>query len=107
MIAYSFCDKKNCIYGNYVIYWRKLQRVGKEYEKTQVKPHGEFCRLNNGLQANIGSVIFVCLSLGAAVLQGIADIQMHKFRKNRTAPFIRTGLWKYSRHPNYLGELLM
>ena len=32
---------------------------------------------------------------------------MHKFRKNRTAPFIRIGLWKYSRHPNYLGEILM
>ena len=32
---------------------------------------------------------------------------MHKFRKNRTGNFIRTGLWKYSRHPNYLGEILM
>ena len=32
---------------------------------------------------------------------------MHKFRKNRNAPFIRIGLWKYSRHPNYLGEILM
>lgn len=32
---------------------------------------------------------------------------MHKFRKNRPAPFIRTGLWKHSRHPNYLGEILM
>jgi len=30
-----------------------------------------------------------------------------KYRKNRTTPFIRTGLWKYSRHPNYLGEILM
>ena len=36
-----------------------------------------------------------------------ADIQMHKYRKNRTTPFIRVGLWKYSRHPNYLGEILM
>ena len=41
------------------------------------------------------------------MMQGIADIQMHKYRKNRTTPFIRVGLWKYSRHPNYLGEILM
>lgn len=61
----------------------------------------------NGVTANVGSVIFLCVSLGAATMQGIADIQMHKFRKNRTAPFIRIGLWKYSRHPNYLGEILM
>jgi steroid 5-alpha reductase family enzyme len=40
-------------------------------------------------------------------MQGIADIQMHKFRKNRNGSFIRVGLWKYSRHPNYLGEILM
>lgn len=60
-----------------------------------------------GLSANIVSVLFLCVSLGAATMQGIADIQMHKFRKNRTTPFIRAGLWKYSRHPNYLGEILM
>lgn len=56
---------------------------------------------------NAGSVIFFCLSVGAVVLQGTADIQMHRFRKNRTGTFIRTGLWKYARHPNYLGEILM
>lgn len=56
---------------------------------------------------NIGSILFFLASVGAAVLQGTADIQMHKFRKNRTAPFNRNGLWKYSRHPNYLGEITM
>lgn len=61
----------------------------------------------NGVFANVGSVIFLGMSLCATIMQGIADIQMHKFRKNRTTPFIRVGLWKYSRHPNYLGEILM
>lgn len=56
---------------------------------------------------NAGSIVFFCVSLFAVVIQGTADIQMHKYRKNRTAPFIRVGLWKYSRHPNYLGEILM
>ena len=63
--------------------------------------------IREGLEVNIASVFFVCLSLLAAVMQGIADIQMHKYRKNRNTPFIRIGLWKYSRHPNYLGEILM
>ena len=59
------------------------------------------------LQANVASILFLCLSLGAAAMQGIADVQMHKFRKKRNSAFIRSGLWKYSRHPNYLGEILM
>ncbi len=63
--------------------------------------------IREGLSANIGSVLFLSLSLGAAIMQGVADIEMHKFRKNRDGSFIRRGLWKYSRHPNYLGEILM
>ena len=61
----------------------------------------------NNLKANVGTIIFILVSIFAATFQGIADIQMHKYRKNRTTPFNRNGLWKYSRHPNYLGEILM
>ena len=57
------------------------------------------------------SLLFMAISVGAAVLQLIADIQMHTFRAKKKAGkasgFIREGLWKYSRHPNYLGEILM
>ena len=56
---------------------------------------------------NAGAAVFFAVSLFAVLLQGTADCQMHKFRKARTGTFIRTGLWKYSRHPNYLGEILM
>lgn len=59
------------------------------------------------LTGNLGSVLFLLVSLGAAIMQGSADIQMHRFRKHPTGTFIRLGLWKYSRHPNYLGEILM
>lgn len=59
------------------------------------------------LPLNVVSALFLCLSLGAVIMQGTADIQMHKFRKNRKSAFIRDGLWKNSRHPNYLGEILM
>ena len=63
--------------------------------------------VRQGLEANVASVLFLCLSLGAAVMQGVADIEMHQYRKHREGAFIRVGLWKYSRHPNYLGEILM
>lgn len=60
-----------------------------------------------GSKITAGGVAFLCVSLGAAVMQGVADIQMHEFRKNKKSTFIRNGFWKYSRHPNYLGEILM
>ncbi len=56
--------------------------------------------------ANPLSVIFCILAIASASMQGTADIQMHKYRKTRETAFISTGLWKYSRHPNYLGEIL-
>jgi len=56
---------------------------------------------------NVGTLCGFALCLLAVTLQCVADIQMHRYRKNRATPFIRVGLWKHSRHPNYLGEILM
>ena len=53
------------------------------------------------------ALLFVILSFVSAIFQGIADIQMHKFRNSGAGGFIRTGLWKRGRHPNYLCEILM
>ena len=43
----------------------------------------------------------------AVVIQYISDDQMRKFRKNESnlGKTMKYGLWKYSRHPNYLGEV--
>lgn len=51
--------------------------------------------------------VFIALSFIAPTIQLIADIQMQIFRKKATGGFIRTGLWKHARHPNYFGEILM
>lgn len=56
---------------------------------------------------NAVSIIFFGLSVCAVMMQGISDCQMHRFRKQKTGVFIRDGLWRTSRHPNYLGEILM
>ena len=63
--------------------------------------------IREGLAANALSVVFICISFASATMQGVADIEMHKFRGKHEGVFIRDGLWKYSRHPNYLGEILM
>ena len=59
------------------------------------------------VESNVGTYIFFVFAILSAVLQGVADCQMHAYRKNRTTPFMRKGLWKHSRHPNYLGEINM
>ena len=51
----------------------------------------------------VGTLISFC----AVLLQLISDIQMQKYRKEKATPFMENGLWKYSMHPNYLGEILM
>ena len=63
--------------------------------------------IESGAQINRFLVLGCVISLLGALTQAIADLQMHKYRKNRVGNFIRTGLWKHSRHPNYLGEILM
>ena len=43
------------------------------------------------------------------VLEIIADMQKSRFRKNpeNKNQFISHGLWSYSRHPNYFGEITL
>jgi len=58
---------------------------------------------------NFGTLIGFLTCIIAATLQLFADIQMQKFRRDPhdRDQIIDVGLWKYSRHPNYLGEIMM
>lgn len=63
---------------------------------------------NNPL--GIVSIPGIAVILGGMLLQFFADRQMHRFLKKQDAgerTSCREGLWKYSRHPNYLGEILV
>ena len=53
----------------------------------------------------IGLMIFI----SGFVIEVLADHQKTVFRKdlNNKDKFISTGLWSYSRHPNYFGEILL
>ena len=56
------------------------------------------------MQAYAG--FFICI-LGV-LYEIISDAQLHRFRKENPHKkgIIETGLWNYSRHPNYYGEIL-
>jgi steroid 5-alpha reductase family enzyme len=66
-----------------------------------------FYTLQIKADANIFTWLSFALCICAVILQLVSDIQMHRFRKNNTGKICNKGLWKYSRHPNYLGEILL
>ncbi len=58
-----------------------------------------------GLFALIGTLVWV---FGFAI-EATADAQKSRFRANpeNKGKFINTGLWSWSRHPNYFGEIVL
>ncbi|NBX84848.1 MAG: DUF1295 domain-containing protein [Gammaproteobacteria bacterium] len=57
----------------------------------------------NTLLTGIGMTIF---SIGF-LIESIADFQLQTFKKKHPHQVCNIGLWQYSRHPNYFGELLI
>ena len=60
---------------------------------------------NFGIFDIVGVLIWV---IGFAI-EVVSDRQKSEFKNNKSNAglFIRSGLWKYSRHPNYFGEILI
>lgn len=52
-------------------------------------------------------VVGVVVALGGTAIEGISDHQLHDFLKRRKpGQIMNEGLWKHSRHPNYLGQII-
>ena len=52
-------------------------------------------------------LVATVLALAAVALELVADVQMHRFVRTREpGQVMDRGLWGWSRHPNYFGELL-
>lgn len=50
--------------------------------------------------------VALVMGLGAVAIEGVADVQMHRFvRERQPGQVMDRGLWAWSRHPNYFGEL--
>lgn len=61
----------------------------------------------------VNAVDYVAWSLWGVsfVVEAVADQQRYSFSRNRrqprAKPFLDSGLWRYSRHPNYFGEIVI
>lgn len=60
----------------------------------------------NPISYNIFTILGILISLVAVALEFVSDRQAHSFRKENRGKVCNIGLWKSSRHPNYLGEIL-
>ena len=56
----------------------------------------------------ISTYLGVIIALLAVIIETVADVQMHMFKKISSNALLvcDKGLWKNSRHPNYFGEIL-
>ncbi|WP_136805991.1 DUF1295 domain-containing protein [Desulfosediminicola flagellatus] len=54
-------------------------------------------------------VLGVLLWLTGFVIESVADYQLDSFKHKRynRGQILQSGLWRYSRHPNYFGEVVM
>lgn len=51
-------------------------------------------------------IVACAVTLGAIAIETVADLQLHAFTATRRpGAFIQSGLWAWSRHPNYFGEM--
>ena len=117
---------------NFVIGFDSLAYVDWRYKKLQEKSGKLYpivnllgicmfptlvvysCSLPVIVYASIGAftyfdIIGLSIILLGILLEFVSDLQMKKFIKIRSSnkEVINIGLWKYSRHPNYLGEILI
>ena len=51
----------------------------------------------------IGSLLFLI----GLIIESLADFQKFIFKNEHPNTFITSGIWKYSRHPNYFGEIII
>ena len=65
----------------------------------------------NSLNDNLAIINFVGLSifLFGILFESIGDYQLMRFKRNpeNKGKIITTGLWKFTRHPNYFGEVVL
>ncbi|KAF0203504.1 MAG: hypothetical protein FD170_931 [Bacteroidetes bacterium] len=67
--------------------------------------------INQGSSVEFGMIdIFgILIFLTGFIFEVVGDFQMKAFKKDpaNSGKIITTGLWKYTRHPNYFGEALL
>lgn len=95
--------------GNNFLYWI-FSLVGLHYLPTALTFFGLLPIYYTFNSVGIWSpalFYFGCLwSLVATIIETIADEQLYPYRIGKKTGLIDEGLWRYSRHPNYFGEVM-
>ena len=70
---------------------------------------GSLVFLNPNMRLNVLSIVGIAVWAIGVLLEAFADMQKYRFTSNaqNKGKWIDEGLWHYSRHPNYLGEMLV
>lgn len=65
--------------------------------------------LTSELTVNIVVILAALIWVCGFLIESIADSQLYQFKSNaeNNGKVLNTGLWRYSRHPNYFGECLV
>ena len=65
--------------------------------------------LYNGGIIGFAAILGAVLWFGGLTIEAIADYQKFAFKQTYTSKnvWIQSGVWRYSRHPNYFGEILV
>jgi steroid 5-alpha reductase family enzyme len=110
---------------------RRVHRTGKDARFDDIKPSiprflmtwtlqglwisltlaAALVAMTTSVQSPLGTVSYIGLGLwmlGIAI-EALADMQKSRFRSDSAnkGTFIHTGLWRWSRHPNYFGEIVL
>lgn len=64
--------------------------------------------LSSKAPLGVGDALAAIVTFGAVMIELIADEQLRAFRRKKRAKgeIMQEGLWAYSRHPNYFGEVM-
>lgn len=67
----------------------------------------QFYKLNTSHNISTYSIIGIIIFLTGLIVETTGDLQLFNFsnQKENKGKFINQGLWSYTRHPNYLGEI--
>ena len=125
LIKYGNLNVGNLIYLELILFW--AIRLTYNYTKTfhdityidwrynQIVPTiivytasiPSFLYVMDDLNLEYIQFIGFIIILASVLIEMKADIDIHEFKKIRSSrnEIIRIGLWKYSRHPNYFGEI--
>lgn len=60
-------------------------------------------------EVTIFDILGILVWCGGFIIEAVADFQLDSFKQRsyNKGRILTTGLWKYSRHPNYFGEVVM